>query len=286
MSARSGTLFVVATPIGNLDDITHRAIEVLRSVACIYAEDTRHSRLLLQRYDISTRLISLHEHNESERTEQVLSLLAEGQRVALISDAGTPLVSDPGYRVVSSCIDAGATVSPVPGPSALLAALCVSGQTLDTFVFCGFPPAKAAARTEFFERLGAEPRTMVFFESRHRIVSTLETLAETFGADRSVTLARELTKRYESIHRNAITEHLNRLESGAESTKGEFVLVVAGSEVTRADSDDELIELKRVLEVLLKQLGARASADCAAEILGCRKNLAYRTALEMSGNAN
>jgi len=282
MSGRSGTLYVVATPIGNLDDFSYRANEVLRSVTCIYAEDTRHSRLLLQRYDISTRLISLHEHNETSRIAEVLARLDAGERVALISDAGTPLVSDPGYRVVTACIDAGLRVSPVPGPSSLLAALCASGQSVDSFVFCGFPPSKATARSDYLQKLATETRTMVFLESRHRIVSTLETMAEVFGPARSLTLARELTKRYESIHRAGIEEHLARFASGGETAKGEFVVVVAGSEVAPAGTDDELVELKRVLAVLLEQLGPRAAADCAAAIVQCRKNLAYRTALEMS----
>lgn len=286
MVARSGTLYVVATPIGNLDDFTHRAAEVLGSVDCIYAEDTRHSRTLLQRYDISSQLQSLHEHNESGRKSEVLARLQAGESVALISDAGTPLVSDPGYRVVAHCIEAGIKVSPVPGPSALLAALCVSGQSVDTFVYCGFPPSKQHARADFFDALKAERRTMVFFESRHRIEATLATICEQFGGERSLTVARELTKRFETINRLPAQQHLERLRSGEQSAKGEFVLVLAGSRgASASDADAETQELRRVLGILLVQLGTRAAADCAASITGSRKNLAYQTALDMANGS-
>ena len=282
MIGKSGKLYIVATPIGNLDDFSHRATEVLRLVNGIYAEDTRHSRTLMQHYDISTELQSLHEHNEPARIQQILTRLQDGEDLALISDAGTPLVSDPGYRVVEHCINAGYTVSPVPGASALLAALCVSGQAVDSFVYCGFPPAKKPARAEFLAKLADETRTLVLFESRHRIEATVEQLLEHFGPERSMTMARELTKRYESVTKGPISGHLARLQSGEEVIKGEFVLVVAGLADTAETGEEKDAELRRVLAVLLEHLGARSAAACAASILGCRKNQAYQVALSMS----
>ncbi len=280
MIGKSGTLYIVATPIGNLDDFSQRAVQVLRLVKGIYAEDTRHSRTLMQHYDISTQLQSLHEHNEPARIQQIITRLGAGDDLALISDAGTPLVSDPGFRVVDSCIDAGLTVSPVPGASALLAALCVSGQAVDTFVYCGFPPAKKIARAEYLAKLATEPRTLIFFESRHRIESTVAQLVEYFGPERSMTMARELTKRFESINKAPLAQHLARLQSGEEAAKGEFVLVVAGQQLA-VDGDEKEMELRRVLGVLLEHLGARSAAECAASILGCRKNQAYQLALSI-----
>ncbi len=282
MISKSGTLYIVATPIGNLDDFSHRAVQVLGQVDGIYAEDTRHSRTLMQHYDISTQLQSLHEHNESLRISEIEARLIAGESLALISDAGTPLLSDPGYRVVEYCINTGLAVSPVPGASALLAALCVSGQAVDSFVFCGFPPSKKSARADFLATLVAETRTLVFFESRHRIESTVELLLEHFGPQRSMTLARELTKRFESIYKATLAEHLARLQSGDEVSKGEFVLVVAGCEVQSGGADELQVELRRVLGVLLDHMGARSAAGCAASIVGCRKNLAYQVALSMT----
>lgn len=284
MIGKTGTLYIVATPIGNLDDFSHRAIQVLGLVDCIYAEDTRHSRTLMQHYDISTQLQSLHEHNESTRLTEIEARLHSGDNLALISDAGTPLLSDPGYRVVEYCISRGLSVSPVPGASALLAALCVSGQAVDSFVYCGFPPSKKSARSDYLASLAAQPRTLVFFESRHRVESTVELLVEHFGPQRSMTLARELTKRFESVNKATLSEHLARLQSGEEAIKGEFVLVVAGCEVTPGSEDEKQAEIRRVLGVLLDHMGARSAAECAASIIGCRKNHAYQIALSMSGN--
>lgn len=282
MIGKSGTLYIVATPIGNLDDFSHRAIQVLGLVNCIYAEDTRHSKTLMQHYDISTQLQSLHEHNETSRITEIEARLRAGENLALISDAGTPLLSDPGYRVVEYCIDAGLPVSPVPGASALLAALCVSGQAVDSFVYCGFPPSKKSARADYLAALATEPRTLILFESRHRIESTVELLIEHFGAQRSMTMARELTKRFESVNKTTLAGHLARLQSGEEASKGEFVLVVAGCEVMADGEDEQQAELRRILGVLLEHLGARSAAECAASIIGCRKNHAYQVALSMS----
>ena len=284
MIGKSGTLYIVATPIGNLDDFSQRAIQVLGLVNCIYAEDTRHSKTLMQHYDISTQLQSLHEHNETSRITEIEARLRAGDDLALISDAGTPLLSDPGYRVVEYCINTGLSVSPVPGASALLAALCVSGQAVDSFVYCGFPPSKKSARADYLAALASEPRTLIFFESRHRIESTVELLIKHFGAQRSMTMARELTKRFESINKATLAEHLMRLQSGEEASKGEFVLVVAGREVLADSEEEQQEELRRVLGVLLDHLGARSAAECAASITGCRKNHAYQVALAMGKN--
>jgi len=219
----AGILFLVATPIGNLDDISLRAIRVLREADLIAAEDTRHTAKLLHHYDIRRPTTSLHEHNEHEKAPVLVGRLRAGARIALVTDAGTPAVSDPGYRLVRAAIDAGIRVEAIPGPSAVLAALVSSGLPTDGFVFAGFPPPKAAARRAWFEALETEPRTLVFFEAPHRIKATLETALDTLG-DREASLGRELTKLHEEIIRGPLSAVLRQLGE----PRGEFTVVVSG----------------------------------------------------------
>lgn len=284
MTPVSGTLFVVATPIGNLDDLSTRARDTLTNVACIYAEDTRHSARLLDHYSISTRRRSLHEHNETSRIEEILQELRQGKDLAIISDAGTPLLSDPGYRLVLACKQADLAVAPVPGASALLAALCVCGQPVDAFTYVGFPPSKKSACESWLKNLARETRTLIMFESPHRVVATLEMMARQFGPDRSVTVARELTKRHESITLATVQQHLQNAHSGALVLKGEFVLVVAGFDAQADENQDaEELELTRVLQILLNKMGPRDAAECAAQISNCKRNRAYKLALTLAG---
>jgi 16S rRNA (cytidine1402-2'-O)-methyltransferase len=242
----AGTLYIVGTPIGNLEDITLRAIRILREVDRIACEDTRHTRTLLDRHGISTPLISYHEHNEQSRAEELLGELAAGKNIALVSDAGTPLIADPGYRIVEQARTRGVTVSPIPGPSALVSALCASGLPTDSFFFGGFLPAKKTQRRKTLEQMKAYPATLVFYETPHRILEALEDIAEVLGP-RQVTLGREMTK----IHEEFLTGDVSQLrESLAErpSLKGEFTLMIGKGEPVAADAVpletafDQLIE--------------------------------------------
>lgn len=279
VSNDNGCLYVVATPIGNLGDIGQRAIDVLAGADLIAAEDTRHSGRLLRHLGIERPLMALHEHNERERMGAVLSRLGEGQRVALISDAGTPLISDPGYPLVRACHAAGFRVSPVPGPSALTAALSVSGLPTDRFLFQGFVPRKAPARQAMLAGCAGETATQVFYESSHRIVDTLVAMCHAFGGDRELALCRELSKLHETIHLGPLREQLARVEADANQRKGEFVLVLAGAPVIQASVGDRLDE---VLTVLLDEgLPVSQAAGIASRLAGVGKNAAYRRALEL-----
>ncbi|HVF35600.1 MAG TPA: 16S rRNA (cytidine(1402)-2'-O)-methyltransferase [Candidatus Saccharimonadia bacterium] len=275
-TSTGGTLWIVATPIGNLADLSPRAIDVLRSVAAIAAEDTRTSRTLLQRFGIATATLALHEHNEEAAVPGLVARLARGESLALISDAGTPLVSDPGYRLVAAARAAGIRVSTVPGPCALVAALSISGLPSDRFAFEGFLPAKGAARRARLESLAREPRTLVFYESKHRIGETLADLAAVFGAERSAALARELTKLHETVLDGTLAAIAARVASDAEQRLGEFVLVVAGA--PEADEDTMRIrEGERTLRLLLEaNVPASSAAKLAAAISGAPKNALYR----------
>lgn len=221
---RPGTLFVVATPIGNLEDITARALRVLREVALIAAEDTRHSRKLLNHFGIRTPLISCHEHNEEQRRDTLIPRLLAGESVALISDAGTPAIADPGYRLVRACHAAGVPVAPVPGASAVMAALSASGEPTDRFVFEGFLPARARAREEALRALRDEPRTVVCYETPHRLAAALGAMVEVWGAERPLVVARELTKLHEELFRGTVGEALRHF--GGAKVRGELVLVL------------------------------------------------------------
>ena len=267
-----GTLHVVATPIGNLADLSPRAQEVLRRVDAICAEDTRHSKQLLAHFGIERPLLALHEHNEDAIAERIVARLQEGQSLALVSDAGTPLVSDPGFRLVRAARAAGIRVSPVPGPSALIAALSVAGLPSDRFTFEGFLPAKASARRERLRGLAAEPRTMVFYESSHRIAESLEDLQAAFGAERPAVLARELTKLFETVLDGRLDELCARVAADDNQRKGEFVVMVQGAP---EDESAKIAEGRRVYALLNAQLPPSAAAKLAAEITGAPRKALY-----------
>lgn len=275
----AGVLYVVATPIGNLDDISARALRVLGDVALIAAEDTRHSQRLLQHFGITTPLQACHEHNEREQGGRFLSRLLAGDDVALISDAGTPLISDPGFHLVRQARAAGVRVVPVPGPSALITALSAAGLPSDRFIFEGFLPAKAAGRRARLEALREEPRTLIFYEAPHRLLESLEALRDTLGAERQVVLARELTKTFETLKGLPAGELCEWVRADANQQRGECVLLVAG---WQAPEGDEAVsaEALRVLDLLLADLPVKRAAALAAEITGARKNLLYQVALE------
>lgn len=278
MSNTVGQLFVVATPIGNLDDITLRAIEVLRRVDRILAEDTRHSRRLLDRLGIRCPMLALHEHNEHEATGRLVERLLAGEALALISDAGTPLISDPGFPLIRACCERGIDVVPVPGASALIAALSVAGLPTDRFRFEGFPPRRQHARIGALEALRRENATMVFYESAHRIVETLADMQTVFGAARACVVARELTKLHETVKRAPLGEMIGWVTADADQQRGEFVVLLAGAEdnADAADVDD-------LLRGLLDELPVKQASRIAARITGRKKNSIYRRALELVG---
>ena len=272
MNAATGRLWVVATPIGHLDDMSARAVEVLKRVERIAAEDTRHSAPLLARYGIATPTTALHEHNEREEVERLLARLRAGAELALISDAGTPLISDPGFRLVRAARAAGVTVSPVPGPCAAIAALSVAGLPSDRFVFEGFLPAKAAARRERLAELAVEARTLVFYESSHRVRECLDDMAAVFGAARPAVLARELTKLFETVLDGTLAQLQARLAADPNQERGEFVLLVGGRE---AGEDERLAEGRRVFALLREELPPARAAKLAAAITGAPRKELY-----------
>ena len=276
----SGTLFVVATPIGNLEDLSPRACRTLAEVDLVAAEDTRHTGRLLSHLGVKTRQIALHEHNEARVTAVVIERLKDGRSVALVSDAGTPLVSDPGYRLVRAAHENGITVAPVPGPSAVTAALSVSGLPTDRFAFEGFPPAKRAARRKWLQARVADERTLVFFEAVHRIDATLADMVEAFGADRDAFLGRELTKLHEQCVVASLGELRDEVGSGTIASKGEFVVAVSGAEGVAESS----LEVDRLLAELLELVPARQAAAIAARITGARRNALYERILEIAGD--
>lgn len=273
-------LYIVATPIGNLGDITTRAVETLKRVDLIAAEDTRHSGRLLQHLGISTRMTSYHDFSEESRVNELVDKLSGGMSIALISDAGTPLISDPGFRLVMRARECGIPVIPIPGPCALTAALSAAGLPSDRFTFEGFPSAKRAARLKQFENLVTESRTLIFYESPHRIVDCVQDLCTVFGDTREVVLCRELTKTFESIHGDVLGNLLPWLLEDDNRQRGEFVVVVKGAE------DNLVQELNadagRVLDILLEELSTKQAAALAARITGVKKNLLYQRALSKS----
>jgi len=274
-------LYVVATPIGNLGDMSQRARDVLAGVDRVAAEDTRHSGRLLAHFGIATPLISLHEHNEARRTETLLARLEAGEAVALISDAGTPLISDPGFVLVRAARAAGYPVLAVPGPSALVAALSIAGLPTDRFAFEGFLPAKAAARAARLQALREEPRTLVFYESPRRVGATLAALAAAFGEAREMVLARELTKQHETVLDGDIRAVRAAWEADPGAQRGEVVLVVGGAP---AAAETELdAESRRVLDLLRGELPLKQAAALAARITGAKKNALYQYGLTASG---
>ena len=274
----SSALYLVATPIGNLGDISSRALEILRSVDIVAAEDTRHSRHLLQHFGIGTRLLAYHEHNEKQQTPVLLKFLEKGESIALVSDAGTPLVSDPGYRLVSAALDCGVRVVPIPGPCAAIAALSASGLPTDRFVFEGFLPAKLGARVRRLESLKTEQRTLVFYESCHRIVDCLKDMVTVFGGERQAVIARELTKTFETIRKASVGELVEWVEKDSNQQKGEIVLLVEGAETSNEESD---ALLSKLLPVLVNELPVKQAVKIASLVTGVHKNELYKQALKL-----
>ncbi len=268
----SGKLFVVATPIGNLGDLSTRALDMLKSVAAICAEDTRHTRQLLAHFGVDKPLIALHEHNEGDAAGPLVARLLAGESLALVSDAGTPLVSDPGFRLVRAAREAGIVVSPVPGASALIAALSVAGLPSDRFIFEGFLPAKANARRERLAALACEPRTLIFYESAHRIEETLDDAAAAFGAERRAVIARELTKLFETVLDGTLVVLAQRVRADANQRKGEFVLLVQGA---GEDADVKVLEGRRLYAKLSEHLPPSTAAKLAAELSGAPRKALY-----------
>ncbi|MGH8080265.1 MAG: 16S rRNA (cytidine(1402)-2'-O)-methyltransferase [Lysobacter sp.] len=270
-----GTLHIVATPIGNLGDLTPRALETLRSVAAICAEDTRHTRQLLSHFGLERPLLALHQHNEEQQAAQLVARLQAGDSLALVSDAGTPLVSDPGYRLVRAARAAGIRVSPVPGACAAIAALSVAGLASDRFSFEGFLPAKTSARRERLNRLAAEPQTLLFYESSHRIEETLDDMVAVFGEQRPAVLARELTKLFETVLDGSLSELAAKVKADPNQRKGEFVLIVEGA---GDDADAKVIEGKRIYAKLSEHLPPSTAAKLAAELSGAPRKALYGSA--------
>lgn len=273
----AGTLHIVATPIGNLDDLSTRAARVLAKVDVIAAEDTRHSGRLLQHLGIQKPMIPLHDHNERDRYMAVLERLVAGEHVALISDAGTPLISDPGYVLVREARARGLQVSPVPGPCALVTALSAAGLPTDRFLFEGFLPAKRSARKTALDKLARETATLVFYESPHRILDAVADIAEAFGGARELVLARELTKAFETFYSGAAADVLEELEADPHGTKGEFVVMVRGAEPVESSATS--LDVDRMLRLLLAELPVKKVAKLVAELTGGSKNELYQRAL-------
>jgi len=273
MSANAGRLFIVATPIGHLDDLSPRAAAVLRAVRIIAAEDTRHSAPLLARVGSEARVLALHDHNEREQSARIVDEIQAGNDVALIADAGTPLISDPGFRLVRAVREAGGKVSPVPGPCAAIAALSVAGLPSDRFVFEGFLPAKSAARRERMGALVAEARTLIFYESSHRIVESVADAIDVFGSEREAVLARELTKLFETVIAAPLREIAERIHADSNQQRGEFVLLIAGA--GEDDADARLAEGKRVFALLRDELAPAKAAKLAAAITGAPRKALY-----------
>lgn len=274
----TASLYIVATPIGNLSDISQRAIDTLQEVAVIAAEDTRHSGHLLKHYSITTPTVSLHEHNEQQRSEVLLARLQQGESIALISDAGTPLISDPGYRLVSLVRENGIPVVPVPGSCALIAALSASGLASDSFAFEGFLPPKQGARQQALQNLAAETRTLIFYESPRRLQATLTDMVAVFGEERPACLAREITKLHETIKTKSLIDLLDWVNSDSNQQRGECVLLVEGA---KQQQDADEVEVNRVLTVLLTDLPVKRAAAMVSSLLNVSKNKAYDMALKL-----
>jgi 16S rRNA (cytidine1402-2'-O)-methyltransferase len=273
----SGTLYIVATPIGNLEDLTARARQTLATVDIVAAEDTRHTGRLLSSIGAKPALLALHDHNEEQACRGVVEALQGGRDVALVSDAGTPLISDPGYRLVRAARAEAIPVVPIPGVSAVTAALSVCGLATDRFCFEGFPPAKRAARRKWLANLASEARTLVIYESVHRVAECLDDLVDVFGADREAFLGRELTKLHEQCVRSTLGELRQRIAGGDIPLKGEFVLAVAGADAREAPA----VDVDRMLTLLAASLSAKEAARIAAELTGQKKNALYDRIVEL-----
>jgi len=278
MTGKTGTLFIVATPIGNLADLSRRATDVLSSVAVIAVEDSRHSGRLLDHLGISKPLIAFHEHNERERFPALLERLRAGDDIALISDAGTPLISDPGYVLVQQARQAGFTVSPIPGACAVIAALSASGLPTDRFQFNGFLPAKSGGRKKVLESLARDQATLVFYEAPHRILASMADVVDVFGTERLVVVARELTKSFETFYSGSAADVLAQLEADPYAAKGELVMMIQGAV---AEANEPSIEVDKLLRLLGDALPVKKAAQITAEVSGLPKNELYRRLLEM-----
>jgi len=278
----TGTLYVVATPIGNLEDMSPRARRTLSEADLIAAEDTRHSGRLLRHFAIGTKTEAIHEHNERSQVPRLVEILKGGKSIAFITDAGTPLVSDPGFHLVRAARQAGIRVVPVPGACAAIAALSAAGLPSDRFVFEGFPPAKSAARRAVFEKLREESRTLIFYESPHRILESLKDMSEVFGPGREAVLARELTKQFETLRAGGLEELLEWVGHDTDQQLGEFVILIHGVPRSEREVVDE--EAGRVLKILLDELPVSQAAALAARITGLKKNKLYEYALALKGN--
>ena len=275
-----GILYCVATPIGNLEDISQRAQRILGEVDKIYAEDTRVTRHLLTHFGISKPLSSLHDHNETQQIAQVQADLDQGLKLALVSDAGTPLISDPGYKLIHALGNQNYKIIPIPGASALITALSVAGLPTDRFTFEGFLPAKGSSRRELLKSLSHETRTLVFYESSHRIADSLEDMQTVWGAERNIVILRELTKLYESIYRGTVAELRERLEVDSDMRRGEFVVVVEGAS-PQSDEQTTALNSQQVLTILLEELPIKQAAALAARLTGLPKNQLYKQALTL-----
>lgn len=269
-------LYVVATPIGNMDDMVHRAVRVLQTVALIAAEDTRHSQRLLQHYNIGTATIPYHEHSDEHAVRKVIAVLNAGESVALISDAGTPLIADPGYQLVRKVRLAGHRVIPVPGANAAVTALSVAGLPTDSFLFVGFLPAKAAARSQKLRALSNSVYTLICYEAPHRVLACLQDMRRELGPERPAVMARELTKLHETIHTGNLAQLCDLVAADDNQQRGEIVLIIEGACAAQDVSSSETL---RVLEVLLEELPLKQAAALTAKITGARKNQLYQQAL-------
>ena len=278
MTDLTGILYIVATPIGNLQDITQRALETFAQVDLIAAEDTRHSGLLLSHYGIKKPFFALHDHNEQEKAHILVEKLKQGSNIALISDAGTPLISDPGFHLVRQCREAGIRVVPLPGACAAITALCASGIASDRFCFEGFLPVKSKARKDKLENIAEEDRTLIFYESTHRILDTLEDMQAVLGEERYIVLAREMTKTWETITGNTIKNLREWLLEDPNRTKGEMVLIVEGK--PKSDNNDEISpQAVKALELIAEELPLKKAAAIVAELYGYKKNALYQFGL-------
>lgn len=279
MHTPPGSLYVVATPIGNLGDITQRALEVLKSADLVAAEDTRHSGQLLSRLGIAAKFVALHEHNELQASPRLIADLQSGKNVALITDAGTPAISDPGTLLVAAAHEAGIRVVPVPGASAVICALSAAGIVAPHWLFYGFLPAKASHRRTALQTLAALPYALIFYEAPHRISECVEDLTAVLGGERRITFARELTKLFETIHNLPLAEAGAWLAADANRQKGEFVLIVEGASIAAGDEDQR--QLRDTLTILLEELPLKQAAHIAARLTGIKKNTCYKLALDM-----
>ena len=275
----SGILYIVATPIGNLSDITIRAVEILKKVDAVLAEDTRHTKKLFDHYEIESPLVAFHEHNENEKVDYILAQIGSGKSLALVSDAGTPLISDPGYNLVLEAKKNGISVVPIPGPSALIAALSSSGIECNNFTFFGFLPSKQSARLRLLKTKKSLNETIIFYESPKRILAALMDMLEVFGEKRQVCLAKEITKSFETILNDNLVNLIEYLTSDSSHQKGEFVIII--SPVNKVDLDEAQVQLEKILPILCAEMGASQAAKLAAKITGIDKKHCYKRAINL-----